>query len=110
MRGRLGSQPQKKSSQGEETPAHASQRQRMTGKLMHNRTLSMAAAHRLYDRTGMLLKFAIGTVPAEHEAAIAEEEKACGSFLRIPSDEVQCEGMQARSLKPGVAQRCQRSS
>jgi hypothetical protein len=36
----------------------------------------------------MILKFAIGKVPPEHEVAIAEEEKSCGSFLRIPIEEV----------------------
>ena len=43
---------------------------------------------RLYQKTGMILRFAIGDVPSEHEAAIAEEEKACGSFLRIPIEKV----------------------
>jgi galactosylxylosylprotein 3-beta-galactosyltransferase len=59
----------------------------------------------------MLLKFAIGTIPAEHEAAIAQEEKACGTFLQIPSDEVRCGGMpgprtgpylEARELQSGA--------
>ena len=73
----------------------------------------MAAANRLYDRTGMLLKFAIGTIPAEHEAAIAEEEKGCGSFLQITSDEVYeacLDQGQAHRLRPGIAQRCWHSS
>lgn len=36
----------------------------------------------------MILRFAIGEVPAEHEAAILEEEKLHGSFLRIPIEKV----------------------
>lgn len=36
----------------------------------------------------MILKFAIGEVPAQYEAAIQEEEGAFGSFLRIPIERV----------------------
>lgn len=36
----------------------------------------------------MILKFAVGEVPAEYEAAIREEESAYGSFLRIPIERV----------------------
>lgn len=36
----------------------------------------------------MILKFAIGDVPSEHEAAIREEEDAYGAFLRIPIEGV----------------------
>ena len=57
---------------------------------------------RLQQKSGMILKFAIGEVPPEHEVAIAEEEKACGSFLRIPVEEVWhacgCSRMQQRAL------------
>lgn len=38
----------------------------------------------------MIVKFAIGEVPPEHESAIAEEEKAYGAFLRIPIEKVLC--------------------
>ncbi len=44
--------------------------------------------HRIYEETGMVLKFAIGEVPAEYEAAVKEEEEAYGPFLRIPSERV----------------------
>ena len=36
----------------------------------------------------MILKFAIGEVPAQYEAAIQEEEGAFGLFLRIPIERV----------------------
>ena len=36
----------------------------------------------------MILKFAIGEVPAEHAAAVQQEEKEHGSFLRIPIEQV----------------------
>ena len=36
----------------------------------------------------MILKFAIGEAPAEHAAAVQEEEKQHGSFLRIPIEQV----------------------
>lgn len=43
---------------------------------------------RMYEKTGMILRFAIGEVPAEHAAAIQQEEKEHGSFLRIPIEQV----------------------
>ena len=36
----------------------------------------------------MILRFAIGEVPAEHAAAVQQEEKEHGSFLRIPIEQV----------------------
>ncbi len=47
-----------------------------------------ACVYRIYEETGMILKFAIGEVPAEYEAAIQQEESAHGSFLRIPIERV----------------------
>ena len=43
---------------------------------------------RMYEKTGMILRFAIGEVPAEHSAAVQQEEKEHGSFLRIPIEQV----------------------
>ncbi|KAK9908931.1 hypothetical protein WJX75_004855 [Coccomyxa subellipsoidea] len=45
---------------------------------------SQVELERIYEETGMILKFAIGEVPAQYEAAIQEEEGAFGLFLRIP--------------------------
>lgn len=42
----------------------------------------------MYEKTGMILRFAIGEVPAEHTAAVQHEEKQHGSFLRIPIEQV----------------------
>ena len=41
-------------------------------------------ALRLHEETGMVLRFAIGDVPAELEQDIQQEEEASGPFLRIP--------------------------
>ena len=38
----------------------------------------------------MIMKFAIGEVPAEHAKAVQEEERQHGSFLRIPIEQVFC--------------------
>lgn len=41
-------------------------------------------ALRLLEKTGMVLRFAIGDIPAELERNIQQEEEASGAFLRIP--------------------------
>ena len=43
---------------------------------------------RIYHETGMIIKFAIGEVPAAYDSSIAEEERSHGSFLRIPVEMV----------------------
>lgn len=48
----------------------------------------IAMTCRIYEKTGMILRFAIGEVPAEHAAAVQEEERQHGSFLRIPMERV----------------------
>ena len=48
----------------------------------------IAMTCRIYEKTGMILRFAIGEVPAEHAAAVQEEERQHGGFLRIPIERV----------------------
>jgi hypothetical protein len=56
--------------------------------IRYSSRLLNACEHRIYEETGMILKFAIGEVPAQYEAAIQEEEGAFGLFLRIPIERV----------------------
>lgn len=82
--GKHGSQQRSRSWRG--AVAVGAQSRLCGGTLREKRTHWMVC--RLQQKTGMILRFAIGEVPPEHEAAIAEEEKACGAFLRIPIEKV----------------------
>ena len=57
----------------------------------------------------MILKFAIGEVPAEQAAAVQEEEKQHGSFLRLPIEQVYNVATQ-RTLKIIITTCCPCSS
>ena len=41
-------------------------------------------AHRIYEESGMEVRFAIGEVPKEFKRQVAEEERNFGAFLHIP--------------------------
>ena len=64
---------------------------------------------RIYEKTGMILRFAIGEVPSEHAAAVQEEEKQHGAFLRIPIERVCLPDMNA-FIRDTPAQSCEHSS
>lgn len=56
---------------------------------------------RIYEESGMEVRFAIGEVPKDYKRQIAEEERKFGAFLHIPVKVRGC--AQTRSAERGDA-------